>query len=60
MAEILSPRIESIPEPRSGPQDKPAQERQAKAVAARKRTAFTAPQIGAADEEDKHNLDEMA
>jgi len=60
MADITSPRIESIPESRSGTRDTPDRKQQAKAAAAGKQASIPAPQIGAPEEEDKHNLDEMA
>jgi hypothetical protein len=60
MAEILPPRIESISDPHSGPQDNPAQTPRAKAVAAGKPAPPHSPEISAPEEEDKHELDEMA
>jgi hypothetical protein len=60
MAEILTPRIESISDPRSGPQDQQAQKHPPKVAPAEKQASPPVPQIGAAEEEDKHNLDEMA
>ena len=60
MAEILPPRIGSISDPNSGPQDQPAPKPRAKAVAALKPEPPSDPDLSSAEEEDKHELDEMA
>lgn len=60
MPEILPPRIESISDPSSGSQDKPAPKPRAKAAAAEKPAPPQIPEISAPVEEDKHALDEMA
>ena len=60
MAEIVSPRIGSISDLNSGPQDQPAPKQRAKVVAAAKPDPAHILDIGTAEEEDKHELDEMA
>jgi hypothetical protein len=60
MAEITPPRIESISDPNSGPRDQPAQKPRAKAAVAAKSVPQQAPEVSAPEEEDKHELDEMA
>ena len=60
MAEIKPPRIGSISDPNSGPPDQPAQEPRARAAAAGKPAPIRVPEVSAPEEEDKHNLDEMA
>jgi hypothetical protein len=60
MAEIAPPRIESISDPNSGPQDQPAQKPRVKAAAAGKPAPPHVPEVSAPGEEDKHELDEMA
>ena len=60
MAEITSSRIESISDPNSGPQEQPAQKPRAKAAAAGKPTPSHVPEVSAPEEEEKHELDEMA
>jgi hypothetical protein len=58
MAEITPPRIESIGDP--GPQDQSSQKSRAKAAVAGKPTSTTTPEISTPEEEEKHELDEMA
>jgi hypothetical protein len=60
MAEILPPRIGSISDPNSGPQDQPAPKPRVKAVAPAKPNPPQDPDISSAEEEDQHKLDEMA
>jgi hypothetical protein len=64
MAEISPPRIESISDPNSGSQDRsqdqPAPKPPAKQNAAAKPAAPRAPEVSAPEEEDQHQLDEMA
>jgi hypothetical protein len=60
MADIVTPRIESISEPHTGPHDQPAPKQNAKGAAAGKTSPLSVPQIGTPEEEDKHKLDEMA
>jgi hypothetical protein len=61
MVEITPPRIESIANPGSGPQDQPAKRSRAKAAAAGKPAPQAFPMIDAAEgDEEKHQLDEMA
>jgi hypothetical protein len=60
MAEIVPPRIGSISDPNSGPQDQPAPKPRAKAVVSTKPDPPPVPDISSAEEEDKHELDEMA
>jgi len=59
MPEILPPRIESISDPHSGPQEEAAPKPRAK-TAAGKPAPPQLPEISAPEEEDKHELDEMA
>jgi hypothetical protein len=60
MAEITSSRIESISDPNSGPQDQQHQKPHAKAAAAGKPATPHLPEVSAPEEEEKHELDEMA
>ncbi len=60
MAEIVPSRIGSISDSNSGPQDKPAPKPRAKAAVVGKREPPHLPEISAAEEEDWHELDEMA
>jgi hypothetical protein len=60
VAEIVPPRIESIADPNSGSQDQPAPKPRVKAVVATKPDPPHVPDISPAEEEDKHELDEMA
>jgi len=60
MAEIVPPRIESISDPNSGPQDQPAPKPRVRAVVATKPDSPPLPDISPVEEEDKHKLDEMA
>jgi hypothetical protein len=60
MAEITPPRIESISDPNSGPPDQPGQKPRAKAAAAGKAVPPQPPEVSAPEEEEKHELDEMA
>jgi hypothetical protein len=60
MAEITPPRIESIADPGTGPQDQPAQRQHAKAAAVAKSAPTKTPEIGYPGEDEKHKLDEMA
>jgi hypothetical protein len=60
MAEIVPPRIGSISDPNSGPQDQPAPKPRAKAFVSTKPDPPPVPDISSAEEEDKHELDEMA
>jgi hypothetical protein len=60
MAEIVPPRIELISDPNSGPQDQPAPKPRHKAVVASKPAPLRVPDISCAEEEDEHELDEMA
>ena len=63
MAEITSPRIESVSDPaagpRSGPEDQPAKKTRLKTPAPGKPLAHV-PEISQLEEEEKHKLDEMA
>ena len=59
MAEIAPPRINSISDPNSEPQDHPAKKTRVKPSAG-KSVPARAPEISTPDEEDKHELDEMA
>jgi hypothetical protein len=62
MADILPPRIESISDPHSGPRDQPAPNPRVKAAVAAKShlPPPLVPAIGSAEEEEKHELDELA
>jgi len=60
MAEISPPRIESIADPGTGPQDQSAQRQHAKAAVAAKSASAQTPEIGSPGEDEKHKLDEMA
>jgi hypothetical protein len=62
MAEILPPRIGSISDPNSGPQDQPAPKPRAKIVTAAKPDPSRVPDLdlSPAEDGDKHELDEMA
>jgi hypothetical protein len=60
MAEISPPRIESISDPNSGPQDQPAPNPRAKQDVAAKPAPPRVPEVSAPEEEDQHQLDEMA
>jgi hypothetical protein len=60
MAEIVPPRIGSISDPNPGPQDQPAPKPRAKAVVAIKPDPPHVPDISSAEDEGKHELDEMA
>jgi len=61
MADILPPRIEPLSERNAGPQDQPARKPRAKKPVTEEKLAATpAPDIGAPEDEDKHELDEMA
>jgi hypothetical protein len=60
MAEISGPRIESISDPGSGSQEPPREKPQVKPYAAWKPDPSKTPEIGAPEEEEKRQLDEMA
>ena len=60
MAEILPPRIESISDPGSGPRDQPEQHPRAKGAVVEKPLPPELPEISPPEEEEKHDLDEMA
>jgi hypothetical protein len=60
MADIVTPRIESISQPHTGPHDQPAPKQNAKGAAEGKASLQSVPQIGTLEDEDKHKLDEMA
>ena len=62
MADLVTSRIESIAEARSGPHDQSAPKPRTKGAAAAAKNAAPSgvPQIGTPEEEDKHELDEMA
>jgi hypothetical protein len=60
MAEIAPPRSSSISDPNSGAQDQPAKKPRPKSNPAEKPPSAPAPEVSAPDEEDKHELDEMA
>lgn len=60
MAEILSPRIESITDPGPGPQDQSAKKTRLKTTAPGKPPPPHVPEISQPEEEEKHELDEMA
>ena len=60
MADITPSRIESIADPGPGPQDPSARKQRAKAAAAGKPVPSHTPEISAPEEEEKHELDEMA
>ena len=60
MAEISPPRIESISDPGSGPQDQPGQNPRVKPAVAVKLHSPPLPEISSPEEEEKHALDEMA
>ena len=60
MAEIAPPHIESIPDPPTGSQEQNAPRPRAKAVAVGKPSASHPPDIGAPEDTEKHELDEMA
>jgi hypothetical protein len=60
MAEIVPPRMGSISDPNSGSPDQPAPKPRVKAAVAHKPVPPPAPDISPMEEEDKHELDEMA
>jgi len=60
MAEITPPRIGSIADPGTGPQDQLAHKQRTKATAAEKLVSSNTPEIGVPEEAEKHELDEMA
>jgi hypothetical protein len=60
MGDILPPRIEPLSQPKSGPQEQPAPKPRPKAIPAEKLAPIPDPDIGAPDEDENHNLDEMA
>jgi hypothetical protein len=60
MAEITPPRIESIADPGPGPQDQSAHKQRVKAVIPGKPVPPNTPEISAPEEEEQHELDEMA
>jgi len=60
MAGILPPRIEPLSDPNPEPRKKPDQKPHAQAVAPEKTVPPPVPKIGDPEEEDKHDLDEMA
>jgi hypothetical protein len=60
MAEIAPPRIESIADPGPGTQDQSAHKPRLKAAIAGKPASPSPPEISAPEEEEKHELDEMA
>ncbi|MBZ5642907.1 MAG: hypothetical protein LAO19_09130 [Acidobacteriia bacterium] len=59
MAEIVSPRIESIFDPRPGSQEQSAKHARPKDKAAGK-PQQQLPEISQPEEDEKHELDEMA
>ncbi len=60
MEEIAPPRIESVADPGPGPQDQSARKPRLKAAVAGKPVSPNTPEISAPEEEEKHELDEMA
>jgi hypothetical protein len=60
MVEITPSRIESLADPGSGSQDQFARKPRAKAAVAGKSASPQTPEISAPEEEEKHELDEMA
>jgi hypothetical protein len=60
MADILHPRIEPLSDPNPEPRENPPQNPRAKAAAHGKASPTHVPEISAPEEEDKHDLDEMA
>lgn len=60
MVDISGPRVEPIADPESGAQEQAYQKPLAKAAAAGKPAPPKTPEIGAANEEEKPQLDEMA
>jgi hypothetical protein len=60
MAEIASPRIESISDPGPGPQDQPSKKTRLKTTSPWKSPPPHVPEISQPEEEEKHKLDEMA
>ena len=60
MDEISAARIEGISDPGPGSQGQPYKTARAKAAAAGKPAPPNTPEIGAAEEEEKCKLDEMA
>jgi hypothetical protein len=60
MADILPARIESISDPNSGAQDRPAPKRHAKLSPCLIPVQPPVPKVSSPEEEEKHNLDEMA
>jgi len=60
MAEITPPRIESISDPNSGSQEQPAQKPRTKVAIGAKPASPPVPEISAPEEDEKHELDEMA
>ena len=60
MAEIVRPRIESISDPNAGLRDQPAPKPRVRAAGAAKPHPPSPPDISSAEEEDKHELDELA
>jgi hypothetical protein len=60
MVEIVPPHIESISDPGAGSRDQPGPKPRARAVGAAKPHPPHLPDISPAEEEDKHELDELA
>jgi hypothetical protein len=60
MAEITPPRIESTSDPNSRPQDQPLKRPRVKAAPAQKPASSPSLEVSGPDEEEKHELDEMA
>jgi hypothetical protein len=60
MVDITPPRIESIADPGTGPQDQSAHKPRVKTAVAGKPASPNTPEISAPEDEEKHELDEMA
>jgi hypothetical protein len=60
MAEITPPRIGSTSDPNPRPQDQPLKRPRVKAASAKKPALSHSAEVSAPDEEEKHELDEMA
>lgn len=60
MPDISPPRIAPISDTNSGPQDQPAKKPRAKPAPPEKPAVLPVPKVSTPDDEDKHELDEMA
>jgi hypothetical protein len=60
VAEISPPRVESISDPNPRSQDQPAKKPRVKPVAGQQPAPPHAPEVSTPDDEDKHELDELA